>query len=157
MAASDKLDKTDFKILKILQENGCISNLELSGQVGLSATPTFERVKKLEKMKAIRGYHADLDPQMLGLGIETFMMVSLSDTGSDSVNNFIKKINEIEEVLECYRIMGSSSDYMMKIIVKDMPAYEHLAMERIRKIKEVGQLRSVVILSTLKKSHSLPI
>ena len=53
--------------------------------------------------------------------------------------------------------MGSSSDYMMKIIVKDMPAYEHLAMERIRKIKEVGQLRSVVILSTLKKSHSLPI
>jgi Lrp/AsnC family leucine-responsive transcriptional regulator len=157
MAIIDKLDQTDIKILNILTENGGISNLELASQVGLSATPTFERVKKLEKLKVIRGYHADLDPQTLGLGIETFMMVSLAQTDSDSSESFLKQINEIDEVLECYRILGSSSDFMMKIIVKDMPAYEHLAMERIRKIKEVGQLRTMVILSTLKKSHSLPL
>jgi len=157
MSVIDKLDNTDLKILNILQEDGCISNLDLSNRVGLSPTPTFERVKKLEKLKVIKGYHADLDPELLGLGIQTFMLVSLAQTGSESVENFFNEIDEIDEIIECYRIIGSSSDYLMKIIVKDMPAYEYLAMERIRKIKEVGQLRTMVILSTMKKSHHLPL
>jgi Lrp/AsnC family leucine-responsive transcriptional regulator len=157
MAMTEKLDQIDKKILKILSTNSGISNIELASQIGLSATPTFERVKKLEKQKVIRGYHADINPQPLGLGIETFMMVSLAKTDRDSTALFLKQINEIDEVLECYRILGSSSDYMMKIIVKDMPAYEYLAMETIRNIKEVSQLKTMVILSTLKKNYSLPL
>ena len=152
----DKLDKTDLKILKTLQEDGCISNLDLSNKIGLSPTPTFERVKKMEKLKIIKGYHAELDTNLLGLGIETFMLVSLAQWKGVSVDNFVKQIDDIDEVVECYRITGSY-DYLLKIIVKDIAAYEVLAMEKIRKIKEIGQIQSMVILSAIKKSKVVPL
>src|SRR3712207_4835688 len=102
-ALIDKLDQTDLKILKILQEDGCISNLDLSNRIGLSPTPTFERVKKMEKLKVIKGYNAEVDTNLLGLGIETFMLVSLAQWKGVSVDNFIRQIEEIEEIVECYR------------------------------------------------------
>jgi Lrp/AsnC family transcriptional regulator, leucine-responsive regulatory protein len=156
MALIDKLDTTDLRILKILQEDGCISNLDLSTQVGLSPTPTFERVKKMEKLHIIKGYHADVDSHLLGLGIETFMLVSLAQSKGGTVSSFIKQVNEIDEIVECYRVTGSF-DYMFKIIVKDITAYETLAMEKIRKIKEIGQIQTLVILSTIKKSKVVPL
>lgn len=155
-ALIDKLDNTDLKILKILQQDGCISNLDLSGRVGLSPTPTFERVKKLEKMNVIKGYHAEVDTNLLGLGIETFMLVSLAHSKGNSIANFVSQVNEIEEITECYRITGAS-DYLFKIQVKDIAAYEHLVMEKIRKIKEIGQVETLVILSTIKKSKVAPL
>jgi Lrp/AsnC family transcriptional regulator, leucine-responsive regulatory protein len=152
----EKLDRTDLKILKTLQEDGCISNLDLSNKIGLSPTPTFERVKKMEKLKIIKGYHAEVDTQLLGLGIETFMLVSLAQWKGVSVDNFIKQIDQIDEIIECYRITGSY-DYLLKIIVKDINAYEKLAMEKIRNIKEIGQIQSMVILSAIKKSKVMPL
>jgi len=152
----DKLDVTDLRILKILQEDGCISNLDLSNRIGLSPTPTFERVKKMEKLNIIKGYHAELDSSLLGMGIETFMLVSLSQTKGNSVETFLKQVSEIDEITECYRITGSY-DYMFKIMVKDIAAYEFLAMEKIRKIKEIGSIQSMVILSTIKKSKIMPL
>lgn len=151
----EKLDSFDKKILKILQEDGCISNLDLANKIGLSATPTFERVKKLEKMNLIKGYHAEVDSRSLGLGIETFMLVSLSNSKANATASFIRQVHEIDEIVECHRITGTS-DYLFKIMVKDITAYEHLAMEKIRKIKEIGQIESLVILSTIKKSHTVP-
>lgn len=152
----DKIDEIDIKILKVLQEDSSVSNLELSGKVGLSPTPTFERVKKLEKAKVIRSYRADIDPALLGLGIQTFMLVSLSNSKGNAVKSFISQVNEIEEIIECYHITGSA-DYMFKILVKDIAAYEYLAMEKIRNIKEISHMKTMVILSTIKKSNQLPL
>lgn len=154
--SKEKLDKTDLKILKHLQEDGTMSNLDLAHKVGLSATPTFERVKKLEKAKIIKSYHAKVDAVALGMGIQTFMMVSLSNMRGDSIPNFIKQINAIPEIIECHHVTGSS-DYILKIMVEDIAAYEHLAMETIRNIKEISNMTTMVILSTLKESKVVPL
>lgn len=156
MGKIEKLDKTDLKILKHLQEDGRMSNLDLAHKVGLSATPTFERVKKLEKSKIIKSFHAELDAERLGLGIQTFMLVSLSQTKGDAVPNFIKQIQEIPEIVECYHVTGSS-DYVVKIIVEDIAAYESLAMDKIRHISEIAKTTTMVILSTIKKAKVLPL
>ncbi len=156
MAKIEKLDKTDLKILKQLQEDGRISNLDLAQKVGLSATPTFERVKKLEKAKIIKSYHAELDVESLGLGIQTFMLVSLAQTRGNAVPNFIKQILDIPEIIECYHVTGSS-DYILKIMVQDIAAYEALAMDKIRNISEIGNVTTMVILSTIKKLKVIPL
>ena len=156
MKKTEKLDKTDFKILKELQIDGRISNLDLAQKVGLSATPTFERVKKLEKAKIIKSYHAELNVESLGLGIQTFMLVSLAQTRGNSVPNFIKQIDEIPEIIECYHVTGSS-DYVLKIMVTDIAAYESLAMDKIRNISEIANVTTMVILSTIKKAKVVPL
>ncbi|MDP1744482.1 MAG: Lrp/AsnC family transcriptional regulator [Bacteroidota bacterium] len=156
MKKIEKLDKTDLKILKELQIDGRISNLDLAQKVGLSATPTFERVKKLEKAKIIKSYHAELNVESLGLGIQTFMLVSLAQTRGNSVPNFIKQIDEIPEIIECYHVTGSS-DYVLKIMVTDIAAYESLAMDKIRNISEIANVTTMVILSTIKKLKVVPL
>ncbi|MCE9539220.1 MAG: Lrp/AsnC family transcriptional regulator [Bacteroidetes bacterium] len=156
MKKVEKLDKTDLKILKELQIDGRISNLDLAQKVGLSATPTFERVKKLEKAKIIKSYHAELNVESLGLGIQTFMLVSLAQTRGNSVPNFIKQIEEIPEIIECYHVTGSS-DYVLKIMVTDIAAYESLAMDKIRNISEIANVTTMVILSTIKKMKVVPL
>ena len=156
MGKIEKLDKTDFKILKELQENGRISNLDLAQKVGLSATPTFERVKKLEKAKIVKSYHAELDVERLGMGIQTFMLVQLAQTRGNAIPNFIKQINEIPEIIECYHVTGSS-DFVLKIMVEDIASYENLAMDKIRNISEISNATTMVILSTVKKSKVIPL
>lgn len=156
MAKIKGLDKTDLKILKHLQEDGGLSNLDLANKVGLSATPTFERVKKLEKAKIIKSYHAEVDVLALGMGIQTFMMISLAQTMGDSIPKFIKQINSIPEIIECHHVTGSS-DYILKIMVEDIAAYEHLAMKTIRNIKEIANMTTMLILSTIKDSKVAPL
>jgi len=150
------LDKMDLKILKHLQEDGCLSNLDLANKIGLSATPTFERVKKLEKSKVIKGYHAEIDAVALGMGIQTFMMVSLSQTRGKAIPNFIKQIKSIPEIIECHHVTGSC-DYILKIMVEDIAAYEHLAIDTLRNIKEISNMTTMVITSTVKDSKLIPL
>ena len=151
-----QLDQIDLQILHILQENGKTSNIHLSGMIGLSPAPTLERVKKLEKAGIIKNYHAELSQENLGLNIQTFMQITLSRHKNNAINNFIEQINAIENITECYHITGSS-DYLLKIIVKDMPAYERLIMDKLSKIEEIAQMQTQVILSTVKKSNILPL
>ena len=156
MKMAYNLDKTDLKILKILQEDGRITNLQLSTEIGLSPAPTLERVKKLEKSGIIKSYHATLDPSTLGLGIQTLMLVTLSRHVENAIKNFISAVKSIDEVVECYHLTGSS-DYLLKIMVKDIAAYENLASNRIASIEGIGHLQSMVILSTIKSAKRLPL
>ena len=89
---SEKLDKIDLKILKILQENSKITNLDLSKKIGLSPAPTLERVKKLEQSGVIESYHAKVNPQTIGLNVKTFVLVSLAWQKENALNNFLDKI-----------------------------------------------------------------
>ena len=153
---SYQIDKIDLKILEILQEDGRITNLQLSSMVGLSPAPTLERVKKLEKAGIINSYHAQLNRESLGLSVHTFMQVTLSRHKNNAINNFIEKINEIEEVLECHHITGGA-DYLLKIYTKDMMAYERLVMDKLSVIEEIAQMQTQVVLSTVKKSNIVPL
>src|SRR3954447_388419 len=101
-----ELDKTDLQILKILQENGRITNLQLSNEIGLSPAPTLERVRKLEHSGYINSYHALVDEEKLGLGIKTFIQISLDFHQKDTIQTFINEIQAIKEVTECHHVTG---------------------------------------------------
>lgn len=152
---AEKLDKIDQKILKILQTNSKITNLDLSKKIGLSPAPTLERVKKLENNEVIASYHAKLNPLKIGLNVKTFVLVDLAWQKVNAFENFIKKIDAIPEVVECYIVTGSS-DFMMKIFCKDIPAYEELLFKKLSQIEEIERMKTLMALSTVKDSSVLP-
>ncbi|MEY4134860.1 MAG: Lrp/AsnC family transcriptional regulator [Saprospiraceae bacterium] len=152
---SEKLDKTDLRILKILQENSKITNLELSKKVGLSPAPTLERVKKLESTSIIESYHAKVNPQSIGLNVKTFVLVSLAWQKENALNHFLEKIKAIDEIVECYIITGEA-DFLMKIICKDIPTYEQLLFKTLSQIEEIERLKTLMTLSTVKDSMLMP-
>ncbi len=151
----EKLDKIDLKILKILQSNSKITNLELSKQIGLSPAPTLERVKKLESTKIIESYHAIVNPTSIGLNVKTFVLVSLAWQKENALNNFLEKVKDIEEITECYIITGEA-DFLIKIICKDIPTYEQLLFKTLSQIEEIERLKTLMTLSTVKNSKVLP-
>ena len=151
-----KLDSIDKKILEILQNDAKITNFQLSKEVGLSPAPTLERVKKLEQSGIIKSYHAVLDKEKLGLGVNIFMLVTLSGHKQNLIKAFIDKINKINEVVECHHITGQG-DFLLKIITKDIPSYQGLILEKLSQIEEIGNMQSMVSMSTFKDSKVLPI
>ncbi|PIB36537.1 AsnC family transcriptional regulator [Reichenbachiella sp. 5M10] len=156
MKGNIKIDNTDRKILKILQTNGKITNAKLSEEVGLSPAPTLERVKKLEQSGIIKSYHAELNAELLGLGVNTFVQVTLKGHNKQNIDSFLSKINEIEEVIECHHITGSG-DFILKVIAKDIASYQLLMLEKVSDIDTVDSLQSMVILSTFKNNKEIPL
>lgn len=154
MASS--LDTTDLKILKTLQENGRITNLQLSNEIGLSPAPTLERVRKLEKANYITSYHANANSQLLGIGIQALIQISLSRQMENAISSFVDQIERIPEIVECYQVTGRF-DFQMRIMVADIHAFERLISNQLSKIEEIGEMESYVILSTIKKSHLIPL
>lgn len=152
---SEKLDKIDLKILKILQENSKITNLDLSKKIGLSPAPTLERVKKLENSNVIESYHAKINPQSIGLNVKTFVLVSLAWQKENALNNFLDKIRQIEEITECYIITGEA-DFLIKIVCRDIPTYEQLLFKTLSQIEEIERLKTLMTLSTVKDSKIMP-
>ncbi len=152
---ADKLDRIDLKILKILQDNSKITNLDLSKKIGLSPAPTLERVKKLEQSGVVESYHAQVNPQIIGLNVQTFVLVSLAWQKENALNQFLEKIKSIDEITECYIITGEA-DFLIKIICKDIPIYEQLLFKTLSQIEEIERLKTLMTLSTVKNSKILP-
>ena len=122
-----RLDEIDRKILDILQANAKITNAQLSKEIGLSPAPTLERVKKLETSGIIKSYHAKLDTDKLGLGVQTFVQVSLKGHNKKNIDIFMNEVNQIPEVIECHHITGSG-DFILKVIASDIQAYQKLML-----------------------------
>ena len=156
MSQQLKLDKTDRKILEILQKSAKITNAQLSKEIGLSPAPTLERVKKLETMGVITSYHAKLNTEKIGLGVSTFVLVALRGHNRENIEQFMQEIDKIEEVIECHHITGAG-DFILRIIAKDIPSYQKLMLEKVSDIKVVDNMQSMVVLSTFKDSMVLPI
>jgi DNA-binding Lrp family transcriptional regulator len=152
----NKLDATDHKILEILQGNSNITNAQLAHEIGLSPAPTLERVKKLEQAGIIRSYHAVVDPATVGLGVSTFVMVSLKGHNRDNIEKFTKAIQNIKEVIECHHVTGAG-DFILKIVCADIPSYQKLMLEEVTNIEVVDSMQSMVILSTFKESKVIPV
>ncbi len=150
------LDKIDMQILKILQENGRITNLQLSGEIGLSPAPTLERVRKLETGGFIKSYHALVDEELLGLGIKTFIQVQLDFHKGNTIETFAEELKNIKEVTECHHVTGEC-DFLLKVYVKDIKSYERLIMDKISKISVVKTFQTMMILSTSKKEATIPL
>src|SRR6476620_6776473 len=149
------LDKIDLQILQTLQENGRITNLQLSHQIGLSPAPTLERVRKLENSGFIKSYHAVVDEEQLGLGIKTFLQIQLDFHRDNAIETFVEEVQQIKEITECHHVT-SGCDFILKIYVKDIKAYERLIMEKISKISVIKTFQTMMILSTSKNDPVLP-
>lgn len=154
---SQNLDATDLKILQILQRRGKITNIHLSQEIGLSPAPTLERVKKLEKDgRYIQSYHAQVNPESLGLGFSALIHVSLTRQVNNAITNFLEAVHTIDEIVECYQLTGNF-DYQLKIMVADIPAFESLIADKLSQIEEIGQMQTMVVLSQIKHSKVLPL
>ncbi len=154
--AVGKLDLIDHKLLEILQSNGKITNAQLSKEIGLSPAPTLERVKKLENLGIIESYHAQVDREKVGLGVMTFVQVTLSGHRKSITETFVQTIESVPEIIECHHVTGSC-DFLLKVIARDITSYQKLIMETINEIEVVASTQTMVILSTFKNTKVLPI
>jgi Lrp/AsnC family transcriptional regulator, leucine-responsive regulatory protein len=150
------IDEVDVQLLKLLQDDGRITNADLAKSVGLSPPSVLQRVRALERSGFIRGYTALLDPDRLGLKITAFAMVSLSLHQDMPIERFRRSVQEIEEVQECYHVSGEY-DFLLKIVVRDMKAYEALIREKISKIRGIRQINSSFVFGIPKQSTSIPL
>lgn len=146
-----ELDKTDIDILRALQIDGRLSVRELSAKVHRSATPVFERLRRLENSKVIRGYTAIIDHEKIGRGFTVFCNVKLSHINTDIHTEFGRCVAEMNEVSECYNVSGSF-DYMLKVQVPDMKTYRVFVTERLGSLPMVDYVQSVFVMEQIKNS-----
>jgi Lrp/AsnC family transcriptional regulator, leucine-responsive regulatory protein len=156
MSANLKFDNTDRKILEILQQDAKITNAQLSKEIGLSPAPTLERVKKLENAGVILSYHAYLDKPEIGLGVTTFIQVTLKGHRKEFVTLFVDRINQIPEIIECHHITGKG-DFILKAVAADISSYQRWMIDVISEIPEIHAMETTVILHTFKDSKVMPI
>lgn len=151
-----KIDNIDKKILEMLQQNAKITNSLLSKQIGLSPAPTLERVKKLERKGIISGYHAQLNLSKIGLGVSTFVLVSLKEHNKRNINIFLNKIDKVKNVIECHHITGTG-DFILKVVSENIASYQELMLDKVSEIEATDSLQSMVILSTFKDNKVMPL
>jgi len=148
------IDGIDRHILESLQRDGRLSNADLAEKVGLSASPCWRRVKALEEGRVIKGYVALIDAKAVGLPVSVFMSVSLTTQVQSALQRFEKAVQQRPEVMECY-LMTGDSDYLLRVVVPDLEAYERFVMDFTR-IAGVGQIRSSFALRPVKQGTALP-
>lgn len=153
---TDKLDKVDLQILRILQENARLTTKELAAQVSLSSTPVFERLKRLEREGYIKKYIAVLDADKLNQGFVVFCNVKLRRMNKDIAMEFTRIIQNIPEVTECYNISGSY-DYLLKIHAPNMKYYQEFIINVLGTIDSLGSLESMFVMDEVKHDYGLHI
>lgn len=151
-----RLDRTDKRILRELQENGRISNVELARRVNLSATPCLERVRRLEQSGFIREYVAVLDPQRMEVGLLLYVEVTLDRTTPDVFERFKSAIAARPEVQECHMVAGGF-DYLIKVRVPDMQAYRAFLGEGLTAAPGVRETHTYVVMEEIKESTAVQI
>jgi Lrp/AsnC family leucine-responsive transcriptional regulator len=152
-----QLDRFDRQILQLLQQEGRISNQELADRIGLSPSPCLRRVRALEEAGLIIGYRALVDPKALGLSLMALIHMSMDQHTPERFSHLEAAIREIPEVMECLLITGQSADYQLKVVVKDMDAYQDLLLNRITGIKGVTGVHSSFVLRRVVNKTALPI
>lgn len=150
------VDQIDTRILVELQENARLSNVELAECVGLSPSPCLARVRALEEAGLIAKYVTLLDPVKLGLNVSVFIQVSLEKQVGPSLDLFQSAIAAMPEVMECY-LMTGDSDYMLRVVVSDVPAVQHFIVDRLSKVPGVSNIRSSFALQQVKFKTALPL
>jgi Lrp/AsnC family leucine-responsive transcriptional regulator len=151
-----QFDRIDRRILDILQRNGRIAMTELAEQVGLSATPCAERVRRLERTGVITGYHAHVSPQALGRSMLVFLEINLSAKSGDAFDKVKKELLHIPEILECHLVSGDF-DYLVKARITEMAAYRKLLGEILERLPASAQSHSYVVMEEIKETLMLPI
>lgn len=150
-----KLDHTERRILRLLQDNGRMSNVDLAEQVGLSESPCLRRVRQLEKSGLIKGYAAMVDQRLLGLEVTAFVLVTMEKQPDAATEAFIAAVQAEDHIIECFATSGSH-DYLMKVVARSIDHFSELCMQRILKFPGVMHVESSFSLREIKHSRVLP-
>jgi len=151
------LDRIDKSILRLMQANGRISNLELADQVGLSPTPCSRRVRRLEESGLIDRHVTLLNPEALGLNLTAIIGISMDRHTPDRFESFEKAIASMPEIIECNIVTGQAADFLVKVVVRDMQHYEKFLLGRLTRLSGVTGVHSSFVLRQLINKTELPI
>lgn len=150
------LDETDLSLLRILQRNSKFTIKELAHMVNLSASPVFERIKKLEQEGFIKNYIAVLDSEKLNKGFTVFCNIKLKQHDKNIGHQFVDDILSIDEVVECYNISGDF-DFLLKVQVKDMKHYQDFVFNKLGSLESIGSTHSSFVMAEIKNSYGITI
>ena len=150
------LDATDLRILRALQDDGSLSNVQLAQRVHLSPSPCLARVKALQAAGVIERYVALVSAASLGLGLNVFISISLTNQRKQALAEFERRIAEHDEVMECY-LMTGDSDYLIRVAVADMAALEKFILEQLTPIPGIEKIRSSFALKQVRYKTALPL
>ncbi len=148
------LDKNDLAILRLLQQNARITVKEISQKIHLSTTPVHERIKRLEQTGVIKQYATLVDHTKVKKGLMVICYVSLKEHSKNAGLKFIKSINALNEVIECYNISGEF-DFMLKVVEENMDSYYDFHVNRLSQIENMGNVQSVFVMGIIKETHQL--
>jgi Lrp/AsnC family leucine-responsive transcriptional regulator len=151
-----KIDYIDRQIIEILQENGRIANNELAQRIGLTTTPTLERVKRLEREGVIKGYTAWIDRDAIGKGLTVFCSIKLTVHQLQKMEEFTEHIGNIPQILACYNTTGEY-DYLMHVVVKDTREYERFLREKLTRIPGIERIHTSIVLSVIKEQAKISV
>lgn len=154
--AEVSLDRFDRKILRILQEDGRISIIDLAEKVGLSATPCTRRVKRLEELGVIQKYEAIINPDVVGLGISVFVRVRLEKDSLEAVDAFVNAVKQRPEITECYLVTGTY-DYLLRVRMKDVPSLRTFILNELVAIPSVAETSTHLMLEETKRTSTVPV
>lgn len=148
------LDKKDLAILKLLQQNARITTKEIAEQVNLSTTPVHERIKRMEEAGVIKHYATLVDHAKVKKGLMAICYVKLKLHNKNAGTKFIKTINELNEVIECYNISGEF-DFMLKVVSENMDDYYNFHVNKLSEAENIGHVQSVFVMGVIKQTHVL--
>ncbi len=151
---SYSLDKIDFKILSLLQQDSDRTTKSIASELGMTTTPIFERIKKLEKHGYIKKYVALLNHKKIGLKQTVFVGITLQGHTRSYLEKFVKQINSFPEIIECHRVSGNY-DYLLKLVVEDIEAYETFIITKLTLLPYLGNVQSLIALSTGKDTNEI--
>ena len=152
-----KIDRYDHQILRQLQVDGRLSNQELADRIGLSPSPCLRRVRALEEAGIITDYRALVDAKALGLSLMALIHISMDRHTPERFESLEAAVKDIPEVMECLLITGQAADYQLKVVVRDMDAYQELLLNRITRIPGVTGVHSSFVLRRVVDKTALPI
>ena len=148
------LDETDLLLLKILGNNSSNTIKELAAQVNLSASPVFERVKRLENEGYIKKYIALFNPEKFNQGFIVFCNIRLKQHDRTIGHSFVEDILKIDEVVECYNISGDY-DFILKVYAKDMKHYQDFVFNKLGSVESIGSTHSTFVMAEIKNLHNI--
>ncbi|MFT4801168.1 MAG: Lrp/AsnC family leucine-responsive transcriptional regulator [Flavobacteriaceae bacterium] len=151
-----KLDTIDRKLLNFLQEDCKQTNKELSSKLNLSVTAVYERIKKLEREGVVRQYVSLLNKEKVDRGFLVFCQIKLVQHAKEFLTKFEKEVTKLDEVLECFHVSGDY-DYLLKVIVKDMPHFRSFMVTKLTTLKHIGSTHTSFTISEVKNTTAIPL
>ena len=156
MNAATALDRTDLRLLALLQRDGRASNADLATQVNLSPSDCLRRIQRLESAGVVAGYAARLDPKALGLGLQAFVRVQLEKHGAPGIERFVRAVQDWDEVVACHALTGDM-DYLLHVYVRDLEHFSRFLLDRLLDASGVADVNSSFVLRTVKGFSGLPL